>query len=116
MSSRPADEEQGQPPTDRALTTWEDEGGRVVGPPTGQSELESTRLSSVLPPEFADRFTKPFGRFLKIEAATGVVLLVATCTALILSNSAWSTPFLSFWEIPVGFRLGSFDFSRSLQH
>jgi NhaA family Na+:H+ antiporter len=68
------------------------------------------------PPEIADRFTKPFGRFLKIEAATGVILLVATCAALVLSNSAWSTQFLSFWEIPVGFRFGSFDFSRSLQH
>lgn len=71
---------------------------------------------AALPPETADQFTKPLGRFLKIEATSGVALLVAACAALFLSNSSWSAPFLSFWEIPVGFRFGSLDFSRSLQH
>ena len=69
-----------------------------------------------LPPEIADRFTEPFARFLRIEAAAGGMLLLATCTALILSNSAWSTPFLAFWETPIGLHLGSLDFSRSLRH
>jgi NhaA family Na+:H+ antiporter len=71
---------------------------------------------AALPSEIADRFTKPFGRFLRVEAASGIVLLLATCAALILSNTAWSTSFLRFWEIPVGFRFGAFEFSRSLQH
>ena len=92
------------PPSDRALATWEDEGGSIVGAPDGRSGHELTRMlreansevdmvnprSAVLPPEIADRFTKPFGRFLKIESASGVVLLVATRAALILSNSPWS--------------------------
>jgi NhaA family Na+:H+ antiporter len=69
-----------------------------------------------LPPEIADRFTEPFARFLRIEAAAGGLLLLATCTALILSNSAWSTPFLAFWETPIGLHFGSLDFSRSLRH
>ncbi|MDH3595993.1 MAG: Na+/H+ antiporter NhaA [Rhodospirillales bacterium] len=69
-----------------------------------------------LPPEMADRFTKPFARFLKIEAAAGVILLLATLAALILSNSAWSTPFLAFWETPIGLHFGSSDFTRSLRH
>lgn len=64
----------------------------------------------------ADRFTRPFARFLKIEAAAGVILLLATLAALILSNSAWSTPFLPFWETPIGLHFGSLDFTRSLQH
>lgn len=72
--------------------------------------------STGLPPEFADRFTEPFARFLKIEAAAGGMLLIATVTALILSNSAWSTPFLAFWEIPIGLHFGSLDFTRSLRH
>ena len=72
--------------------------------------------STGLPPEFADRFTDPFARFLKIEAAAGGMLLIATVTALILSNSAWSTPFLAFWEIPIGLHFGSLDFTRSLRH
>jgi NhaA family Na+:H+ antiporter len=72
--------------------------------------------SADLPPEIADRFTKPFARFLKIKAATGGMLLLATFVALILSNSAWSTPFLAFWETPIGLHFGSFDFTRSLRH
>jgi NhaA family Na+:H+ antiporter len=69
-----------------------------------------------LPPEIADRFTEPFARFLKIEAAAGGALLLATVAALILSNSAWSTPFLAFWETPIGLHFGSLDFTRSLRH
>jgi len=69
-----------------------------------------------LPPEIADRFTEPFARFLKIEAAAGITLLLAALAALILSNSAWSTPFLTFWETPIGFHFGSLDFTRSLRH
>ena len=72
--------------------------------------------SARLPPEFADRLTEPFARFLKIEAAAGGMLLIATIVALILSNSAWSTPFLAFWETPIGMHVGSLDFTRSLRH
>jgi NhaA family Na+:H+ antiporter len=68
-----------------------------------------------LPPEIADRFTQPFARFLKIKTATGCALFLATFAALILSNSAWSTPFLAFWETPIGLHFGSLDFTRSLR-
>lgn len=71
---------------------------------------------SDLPPELADRFTRPFARFLKVEAATGVLLAVAAVAALIVSNSPWSQPFLRFWETPVGLTWGAIDFSRPLRH
>jgi len=69
-----------------------------------------------LPSEIADRFSKPFARFLKIEAAAGVMLLLATLAAMILSNSPWSTSFLAFWDTPMGLHFGSWDFARSLRH
>lgn len=69
-----------------------------------------------LPREIADRFTEPFARFLKIEAASGLLLLLAALAALGLANSPWSTPFLAFWETPVGLHFGPLDFSRSLRH
>ena len=72
--------------------------------------------STDLPPEIADRFTKPFARFLKIKIATGMMLFLAAASALILSNSAWSAPFSAFWEISLGLHFGSLDFTRSLRH
>jgi NhaA family Na+:H+ antiporter len=69
-----------------------------------------------LPRELADRFTRPFAQFVRIEAAAGVLLLLATCTAFGLANSPWAEPFLAFWETSVGLHFGPLDFSRSLQH
>ena len=69
-----------------------------------------------LPREMADRFTKPFARFLKIEAASGLVLLLSLVAALGLANSPWSTEFLAVWETQAGLEFGRFEFRRSLQH
>jgi NhaA family Na+:H+ antiporter len=72
--------------------------------------------SSDLPHEMADRFTKPFARFLKIEAVAGGLLLLSVLLALFLSNSSWSSTFLDFWETPIGLTFGALDFTRSLRH
>ncbi|MBB4305597.1 NhaA family Na+:H+ antiporter [Rhodobium orientis] len=69
-----------------------------------------------LPRETADRITKPFARFLKIEAAAGGLLLLAVLLALALANSPWAEAFLGFWELPIGLTFGALDFSRSLRH
>lgn len=69
-----------------------------------------------LPTEPADRLTRPFMRFLRIEATAGVVLLLSVLLALVLSNTAWSEQFLAFWDIHAGFTLGGLEFSRSLKH
>ncbi|MCK7611716.1 Na+/H+ antiporter NhaA [Roseibium sediminicola] len=72
--------------------------------------------NSNLPTEFADRFTKPVARFLKIESAAGGLLLLAVFLALLLANSSWASGFFIFWETPVGLNFGSLDFTRSLRH
>jgi NhaA family Na+:H+ antiporter len=69
-----------------------------------------------LPKEPADRFTRPFLRFVRIEAMAGTTLLLCALTALVLANTAWSAHFLSFWEMRAGLSLGEFEFSRSLKH
>jgi NhaA family Na+:H+ antiporter len=68
---------------------------------------------SRLPAELVDRLTKPVGRFLRIEALGGSLLLFATVAALVLSNSPWAHSVARAWELPVGLRIGSFEFLRS---
>lgn len=68
-----------------------------------------------LPRELADRWTRPFARFLLIETAGGAILLVFTAAALALSNSPWSHPFLDLWETPIVLQFGAVDFGRSLK-
>lgn len=96
---------------DRSMTS---RGMMPDGAREGPAAMQEAEDS--LPHELADRFTQPFARFLKIEAATGGLLLLATLAALILSNSAWSEPFLAFWETPLGLRVGTLEFSRSFRH
>ncbi len=69
-----------------------------------------------LPHEAADRITKPLARFLKIEAAAGVLLLLAVLLALGLANSPWQKGFLGFWETPISLTFGPLDFTRSMRH
>lgn len=73
------------------------------------------RRLETLPREPADRFMRPLGRFLRIEAAASAVLLVCAIVALVASNSPWAAPYLAFWEHPVGFRWGESAFVRSLR-
>ncbi|WP_299642388.1 Na+/H+ antiporter NhaA, partial [uncultured Ruegeria sp.] len=69
-----------------------------------------------LPQEPADRITKPFARFLEIQAAASGLLFLAVLLALALANSPWQEGFLGFWKTPIGLTFGSFDFTRSLRH
>jgi NhaA family Na+:H+ antiporter len=69
-----------------------------------------------LPQEFADRFTRPVRRFLRVESAAGALLLLATIFALFVSNSPLSAPVSAFWETSAGLHFGSFEFTRSVRH
>jgi Na+:H+ antiporter, NhaA family len=79
------------------------------------TDLTTDAKATRLPREFVDRLTKPFVRFLHIESAGGVALIVFTIAALILSNSPWAGAFEHLWETQAGFRLGQLDFVRSLR-
>ena len=76
-----------------------------------EGNAEYTRL----PTELLDRLTKPFTRFLAIEAAAGGILLIFTVAALVLSNSPWAHSFLNVWETQIGFQVGAWEFGRTLR-
>lgn len=69
-----------------------------------------------LPREPVDRVVAPLARFLHVEAAGGIVLLVATVVALVLANSPWAAGYLGIWKTKVGFSIGGFAMEHSLKH
>lgn len=78
--------------------------------------------TSPLPPEAwaplmraARLATRPLERFLRIEAASGILLLMAAALALGWANSPWSEAYGHLWHTPVGLRFGDFAIERSLE-
>lgn len=64
---------------------------------------------------FARFAGRPLERFLGIEAASGILLFLATALALGWANSPWAEDYGSFWHTPVGIRVGGFAFERTLE-
>ncbi|MBK7536206.1 MAG: Na+/H+ antiporter NhaA [Myxococcales bacterium] len=64
---------------------------------------------------FARLAGRPLERFLRIEAASGILLLVAAAIALIWANSRWAETYAQLWHTPVGIGIGTFTFERSLE-
>lgn len=58
---------------------------------------------------------KPLERFLRIEAASGLLLLVAAAAALTWANSPWADSYQRLWHTPLGLRIGAWSFERSLE-
>jgi NhaA family Na+:H+ antiporter len=80
--------------------------------------MEPTETSAAiprLPHEPVDRLVVPLTRFLHVEAASGVILLLMILAALVLANSPYSDRFLGFWETPLQITIGAFTISHSLQ-
>lgn len=57
----------------------------------------------------------PVERFLAVEAASGILLLVAALAALALANSPWASAYEALWTTPLGFSLGEVSFTRDLR-
>jgi len=64
---------------------------------------------------FARFAGRPLERFLRIEAASGILLLVTAAVALVWANSPWAASYVHLWHTPMGLRIGSFTFERSLE-
>ena len=57
---------------------------------------------------------RPLDRFLRIEAASGILLLMSAAVALAWANSPWRESYGQLWQVPVGVRVGGLVFERSL--
>ena len=78
--------------------------------------LPSSYSRPTLPFEPIHRLTHPIKHYLHIEAAGGIVLLLATITALILGNSPWAEAYHHFWQLPLGLTVGDWRIEYSLEH
>ncbi len=61
----------------------------------------------------AARIASPIQRILAIEAASGIVLLVATVVALTWAN-LWTASYADLWHTPIGGRVGPWSFEQPL--
>ncbi len=62
----------------------------------------------------ARRAWRPLEKFLHIEAASGILLLVAATIALAWANSPWRESYTQLWQLTLGVRLGDLVLERSL--
>jgi Na+:H+ antiporter, NhaA family len=104
----------------------------MVGPPSHRSSDRQLSMRSTIPspstvpsrkpPEAWGPFLRlahlaglPLERFLRVEAASGIVLLMAAAIALAWANSLWGASYASLWHTTLGLRIGAFTFERSLE-
>ncbi len=64
----------------------------------------------------ARRVGKPVRNFLSIEAAGGILLLIATAVALIWANSPWSGSYDNLWNTHFELAVGSYHMGGSGHH
>ena len=62
----------------------------------------------------AERTRLSVERFLHLEAASGVVLLLAAAVALVWANSPFADSYHDLWHLPLTLGIGDFSISRSL--
>src|SRR5215204_3973111 len=62
------------------------------------------------------RAAQPVVRFLHVEAAGGILLLLATVTALVWANSPWQSSYESLWSTTIRVEIGGYVFDEDLAH
>jgi NhaA family Na+:H+ antiporter len=64
--------------------------------------------------QWTERAFTTLERFLRIEAVSGIALLVAAVIALVWANSSIAYSYHALWSTPLSFGLGDFIYSQSL--
>jgi NhaA family Na+:H+ antiporter len=83
--------------------------------PTSDKVRGQTPLSP-LPKRPVQHLMEPLARFLEIESASGIVLIVCTVAALTIANSPWAHAWESFWHTEAVIAVGSWELRASLAH
>lgn len=62
------------------------------------------------------RFRQVFQRFMRIEASSGILLILSTILALVWINSSFGDSYIELWETHLELIAGDFELSESLLH
>jgi NhaA family Na+:H+ antiporter len=80
------------------------------------SRFPSARPSFLQSDRALARAAQPVVRFLRIEAAGGVVLVVAALAAVVWANSRWQAGYEALWSTTIRIAVGSYTFEEDLVH
>jgi NhaA family Na+:H+ antiporter len=75
-----------------------------------------TRPTDRLPAAPIRRLTRPLVRFLRVESASGIVLLACAALAIVLANTGAATAYHEFWHTPIHLEIGAFRLGGELGH
>jgi NhaA family Na+:H+ antiporter len=59
---------------------------------------------------------RPIAGFLQVEAAGGIILLLAAVVAMVWANSPWAASYEALWHTEVALRFGGVELSEDLRH
>src|SRR4051812_39738702 len=86
---------------------------------TGRLDGKQARMAGDRPPGPTGAplrsLPAPLVEFLHLEAAGGIVLVVAAAVALLWANSPWQDSYVTFWSTPLDISLGSHSLDLTLQ-
>ncbi len=60
------------------------------------------------------RLARPFQQFIRLDSASGILLIFAAVAALFIANSPLAQGYFDFWDIPVSLSIGRFTLSKPL--
>ena len=90
----------------------------MVGPPRGKrapDERPNGQLTTSREPQrLAEQALATLQRFLRVEAASGAVLVFSAAAALMWANSPFAHGYHAFWNLPITIGLGEYVFSKPL--
>lgn len=81
----------------------------------GQDDLSYSRITH-LPDRPIQRLGRPLTAFMRIESASGVVLLICTAIALLAANSPYAEAYDAFWHHELRIAVGEFQLAYSVAH
>ena len=80
------------------------------------TSVPSARPSFLQSDRLLARAAQPLVRFLHVEAAGGILLVLATVAALAWANSPWQASYESFWSTSIRIEIGPYLFEEDLLH